>query len=299
MNKFMNKKMRIIFNDFIESLENEKNYCKLKGFNFRSDNLPDYNEEIIQQYYLLRFLPAYFVEYYWIYNKLLNQEFIINKYNILSIGCGCGLDLWGMEFANTLSGTNKDVRYTGLDIVEWKYWDRCNQEAYFLSEDISTISELDEEEYNIIAFPKSIGEFDASSFLNLKKSLINTNFRQDRIVILASLRSSRIDTDKERIKDIVNIFEKDHGYKSLDNVNTHTYFAKKDNGYDYRINDIVNGFEYPSYIKAYMNKFYTSCQGYKHNQDKCCELACENVFNRVPITTMSQVNYQIIKLERV
>lgn len=30
MNKFMNKKMRIIFNDFIESLENEKNYCKLK-----------------------------------------------------------------------------------------------------------------------------------------------------------------------------------------------------------------------------------------------------------------------------
>jgi hypothetical protein len=282
MNKFMNKKMRIIFNDFIKNLDNEKNYCKLKSFNFCSNNLPNYNESIIQQYYLLRFLPAYFVEYFHIYSRLLGENFINNKYNILSIGCGCGLDFWGIKFASELNNSKTEIAYTGMDIVEWEYWDSC-----------------DEEEYNIIIFPKSVGEFDCDSFVNLKESLKNTSFKKDRIAIIASLRSSRIEADKGRMKDIIKIFENVHGYKSLNDVNYHTCFNKKDNGYDYRINDIVNGFEYPSYIKEYMNKFYTSCQGYKQNQDKCCEQACENVFNRVPITTMSQVNYQIIKLERV
>lgn len=299
MNNFMNKKMRIIFNDFIKNLDNEKNYCKLKSFNFCSNNLPNYNESIIQQYYLLRFLPAYFVEYFHIYSRLLGENFINNKYNILSIGCGCGLDFWGIKFASELNNSETEIVYTGMDIVEWEYWDSCDEEVYFLNEDIGEISKLDEEEYNIIIFPKSVGEFDDNSFANLKESLKNTIFKKDKIAIIASLRSSRIEFDKGRMKDIIKIFENVHEYKSLNDEKYHTCFKKKDNGYDYRINDIVNGFEYPPYIKEYMNKFYTSCQGYKHNKDKFCEQACENVFNRVPITTMSQVNYQIIKLERV
>lgn len=297
MIQFMRDKMDEIYNDFKDNLAKEDKYCKLKQFKFNSSNIPDYNEEIIQQYYLLRYIPAYLVEYYKIYEDALNKEFLDDKLNVLSVGCGAGIDLVAAHYVMKSSKNNIKLRYTGLDIVNWNYWEDCDEEAYFIKDNICNLSKLDEEEYNVIIFPKSIGEFSVDEFNNLKSCISNTNFISDKIMIIASMRNTRVFSDIDRVKGIINEI-KNKGYTSLDNVNQYTYCKKKINGYDYRTNDIIQGFEYPEEIKDFMTRFHTNCQGYIDNGDECCGDECKDTFERKVLTTMSQVAYVIIRLER-
>lgn len=298
MRAFMENKMNLIFQDFKESLEVEEKYCKLKKFRFDSSNIPDYNMNLIQQYYLLKYLPAYLVEYYCIYLTIVQKKFICEDYNILSIGCGCGIDLWGCHFAMRDSAENYKIGYTGLDIVDWKYWDECGDEVYFLKENIDRRTSLDENNYNVIMFPKSIGEFSTKDFEKLKMSIINTKFTSNKIILVASVRSTRTNIDIDRLVELAKILKDSNGYSILDNCNSYTYYKKKDNGYPYRINDIINNYLYPEHMKEYLINFYKNCQGYIDNNKNCCEDTCEDIFTRLPITTLSQVAFNIIRLEK-
>lgn len=288
--------MKEIFNDFEKKLNEEEYYCTLKKFRFDSNNVPDYSQAIIQQFYLLKYIPAYFVEYYYIYKEAIEKEFINDKFNIISIGCGCAVDLWGIHYAIENSKKNIQLRYTGLDVIEWGYWEDLYNEVYFLRGNIGEISELDEE-YNTIIFPKSIGEFSISDFNNLKVCIKNTNFTSDKIMIIASMRNKRIGYDMNRLREFTNEF-KEKGYRVLDDEDTYRNFPKKTNGYDYRLNDIIDGFNYPNDIKDFMISFYKNCQGYIDNGYRCCEYECEKSLKRYPITTMSQVAYKTIRLEK-
>lgn len=296
MENFIEEKMDLIFNDFNKNLEKIEYYCKLKEFRFDSKSAPDYDNKIIQQYYLLKYLPAYCVEYYSIYQDVIKKKYIREDYNVLSIGCGCYLDLWGLVFALEDSPEEMGVRYTGLDVIDWGYWDDLNQDAGFIQTDISQLEELDEQAYNIIIFPKSIGEFDDVSFAKLLKAVEKTVFTSNRLIVISSLRNTRKDYDIDRLKLLINVFKNNHGYCVLDDVDVYTHYKKKDNGYDYRIGDIIPGLEYPEYIKNYLISFYSNCQGLDEECDSKEE--CKKLFTRYPITTMSQVNYQIIRLER-
>lgn len=292
-------KLNQIFNDFIMDLEETNRYCKLKSFNFSDDNLPNYNDEIIQKYYLLRFMMAYFTEYYEIYNQTIKMNFLDNRFNILSIGCGCGIDFWGLRFAKQQINSDINIRYTGLDIVEWSYWDSFNEEVYFINTDIRELQCLDEDGYNLIIFPKSIGELDTLTFNQLKKAISSTKFNSNKLILISSLRSARIGDDQSRTKDIAETLVSSNGYSILDNLDTYWYFPPKSNGWDYRIKDRINGLDYPTEISNYMISFYTTCEGYINNGGKCCYFDCSKILGRFPITTMSQVKYQIIRLERI
>lgn len=295
--EFIDNKMDEIFNDFQEYLNDEDRYCRLKDFRFNNGHTPEYSNELIQQYYLLKYLPAYFTEYCCIYDDIINSNFLDEDYNILSIGCGCGIDLWGAKFAT--EDSDIDIRYTGLDIVDWRYWDSVGiEEVYYLNNDINELEELDEEEYNIIMFPKSIGELDGDTFKKLKDAISNSNFSKDKLIIASSIRNTRAWYDEKRTNEVISIFENKHGYSNLDSDTGYIQFEKKSNGYDYRISDILEDIEYPEEIKTWLTNFYMECQGYKENDDTFCEKACSDVFTRKPVTTVSQVAYKIIRLER-
>ena len=297
MHKVMLDKLNQIYEDFKNNIEDK--LCDLKCFKFTSDNIPDYNNPNIQRYYLLRFMLGYFCEYYLIYSDIMDLNFLKNDYNILSIGCGCGIDFWGLKMAKQMEETNVSINYTGIDIVEWLYRDSCGENnVSFINKDIQELYSLDKNNYNIIIFPKSIGEFDERTFVNLKESIEHTNFTQNKLVLISSLRNSKSDSDIDRMVEIVNVFEDKHKYKSQNNPNRYTYIEKKGNGYPYRLYDIIDDFIYPIEINNYMIKLYSECQGYKENNNKCCENDCKKVLGRYPITTMSQVKYQIITLER-
>ncbi|HFC9205402.1 hypothetical protein [Clostridium perfringens] len=298
MQNFINEKMNKIYADFNKNLDVEKQYCILKRFRFDGNNIPDYNNEIMQQYYLLKYLPAYYAEYYWIYSKIIELKFLNDDFNILSIGCGAGIDLWSIHYAAKSKKLNKKIRYTGYDVINWKYWDDCDEEVYFFHQDISKLLDFNKDKYNIIIFPKSIGEFNLSCFKNLKNCIKRTDFDSEKIIFILSMRNTRAGDDMNRVREIISIMN-NKGYKILDDMNKYTVFNKKNNGHPYRINDIIPNLKYPSDILNSMINFYKDCQGYIDNNNKCCEESCKELFTRNPITTMSQVSYKIIKLERM
>src|SRR5699024_9852346 len=164
MKYFIIDKMNEIYNDFMLDLNEEKYYCNLKSFRYDGNNIPDYNDPLIQKYYLLRYMPAYLAEYNLMYYKMFKLNYLDCNLNVMSIGCGCGIDLWGAKFARDKKFPEIDIRYTGIDMVDWDYRDNLDiEEAYFINKDINEIDSLDEYNYNIIIFPKSIGEFNMNT----------------------------------------------------------------------------------------------------------------------------------------
>lgn len=295
MINFIDEKMNIIYSDFIDELYKEKIYCKLMDLRFNNGHIPDYSKNIIRQYYLLKYLPAYFVEYYDIYRQAIKLDFINEGFNILSIGCGCGIDLWGCHFA-TKDREDIKIRYTGLDCIDWDYFDTCEEEAYFIQNGIGQLKCLDEDEYNVIIFPKSISEFSEDDFKILKKSFENTNFIKKKILLIASIRSSEAESDGNRIKELVDIFKKKK-YSILDDPGSYTHYSKKNNGCNYRISDIIDDFQYPEDIRRFLTSFYKNCLVYRYNCD-FCEHDCKPFFVRNPITTMSKAAHRIIRMKK-
>jgi hypothetical protein len=118
MNQFIENMLCNVFDQFVINLEYFDNYCHLRELRF-DINIPPYEELTIQQLYLLRYLPAYLIEYYEIFCNILRNNFIDYPLNILSIGTGCGLDYFGLEYALRINNTSCSncVIYTGIDRI--------------------------------------------------------------------------------------------------------------------------------------------------------------------------------------
>lgn len=298
MKEFIELKMREIFEEFKQDIKNMTTLCELKEFKFNSVNVPDYNKDVIQRYYLLRYLPAYLLEYYIIYWNIFNMNFIRNNLNVLSIGAGCGIDFWGLRFAANYTQREINLKYTGLDIVDWLYWDNMGCETcWYLNDDIRKMKVLCSEEYNIIIFPKSIGELDSDTFINLKNVFANTNFTQDKIIVASSIRKSRLAFDMDRFKEILNIFETCHNFDCLDSKELYFYYEKDRFGNYPKLEHIFGGFTYPEDIRDFMINLNKNCKTYINNGFKSCKFDCTDI-NRYPITRASQIEFQIMRLER-
>jgi hypothetical protein len=298
MRGFIKDKMSMIFADFKIDLGTMGKFCELKNFRFDLGYIPDYSNLVMQRFYLLRFLPAYLTEYYLMYLELLELEFIAKDIKIVSFGCGCGIDFWGAKFASDDYDSKIKIMYTGFDIVKWNYTDKLkNKNALFINNDINKIGILDEDEYNVIMFPKSIGELDNTTFNNLKDIIRNSNFNKDRIILLSSIRKSRNLFDVDRLSDLVSILENTHHYQCLDSRQERTLWEKNDNGVFPRFADICDNFIYPQDIRNFIASLNSKCQGYNSKSLGTCKDDCD-IMQRYPITTTSQSEYQILRLEK-
>jgi hypothetical protein len=272
--------------------------CKLKEFRFDSNNTPDYNDPTMQRFYLLRYMPAYLVEYYIMYKDMFQTNFLGENLNIISIGAGCGIDFWGCKFAADDLDQSINIRYTGIDITEWEYWDTLGiDECYFLKQDINELDMLDENNYNIIVFPKSIGELDDKTFNRLKYVIKNTDFSCDKIILLSSVRTSRDFIDIDRLGRIVNIFECAHDYSCLNSKTEYTYFEKDSNDKYCSLDRICSDFTYPQHIRNFLTSLNSRCKGFVENWFKPHEEDCKQM-DRLPISTVSQIKYQVLRLEK-
>ena len=292
---FVNKRVETIFEDFKKNVESrEGEVCKLKGFNFMGDNLPEYSDPLTQQFYLLKYLCGYFAEYTSIYRNITGKGFL-DRYKVLSIGCGCGLDLWGLKHAcNERFSENKIDRYTGIDRVSWNYRETFGLENIeYRDIEVDDIKSFEDGEYNIIIFPKSIGEFSESTFNHLKDLIFDTKFAGNKVVFVASIRKARFKDDFLKVDEIREIFTK-KGYKLID-VYDHTELTELDDRCS--VSDIVSGVEYSKEVDEYFDNLYKLCKEYQKT-GRVCDSACINNLTRKRVSTMSQANYQILYLER-
>lgn len=290
MKNFIDTKMNLIYGDFKRGVYEKRCLCSLKEFGFLGTQLPNYKDEDMQEYYLLRYLPAYLAEYYLIYNKIFSKNFL-NSYSVLSLGCGCGVDLWGLHFAKLKRKLNCITDYTGIDAVKWKYSEFDNMNGRFKNIDVLDMEKL-EGDYNTIIFPKSISEFDEVAFQHLKDIISRKKFKSKRIILVASVRKSRIDNDIERIDKIADLFVKNHGYSIVDLV------AKKARDSDPYLQDVTeNEIRYPDDLKEYITHLYEKCNQAKANGRNCSPF-CKKILEHSPILRISQLAYRVIYLER-
>lgn len=184
------------------------------------------------------------------------------------------------------------LRYTGLDAIDWSYQDTLrSKECWMEHKDILSWDRLDETGYNVIIFPKSIGEFNDTVFAHIKEVFKATEFDQDKICFICSLIDKRVDKDAIRFKQLADLMRYDQGYSCLDDPN---YYEQWDRPVGIR--SLCNDFVYPEDIKMQLNNIISHCLEYKKH-DKPCHQACTEA-NRFPILNSKYMKWQILRFER-
>ena len=279
MNSFMTR----IYEDF----KNEKeNWCALPISQFSNSIYSDYNNKhyninVFEQYYLLRFTPMYITEYYQMYKEFL-LSYKKDKLRVLSIGVGAGLDYIGLNVA--LAGSDIDLEYMGMDVIDWKYRDSDIDFVQIDLKDIlvdARVTEFIKKGVDVIVFPKSIIEIDLETLKVFSDVLVDNGI--DDIWILNSfIRSKTKISGVEELNVVIDNLTK-KGY-SLDEE----IYPKSTDG---RINYSAFGIDYKS---TWMNDIYSFCS------QKCIDSkrnTC-NISNQYPMLNMSNTLYGIYNMKK-
>ena len=298
MVNFVYGRLNSIFKDFRNEIRNKKCMCELKELNFSEEGkFPNYNNKLVQQFYLLRYLLGYFVEYVSMYREILGKKFLEDDLYVHSFGCGCGLDLWGLIRACDERGMHDAVgKYDGVDVVPWHYRSEFKGIFDVTYTDCNIIDKkrFAFKKYNVFIFPKSICEFKEREFRHIKDLIRNGSFSSNKMVVLGALRKTRAEKDSQRLNEIADVFKKSHRYRVVDRV----FKISKNNGiWEDHISSIISGMNYPGYIKKYLKRLPTECMNYKKNGFFCTD-SCEKILSRYPLEYMSQVAYEVIFLEK-
>jgi hypothetical protein len=255
---------------------------------------PNYNDSLVQQLYMLRFFPAYLAEYYLMYRKMLRDGFLPQQLNVLSIGCGCGVDFRGLEFAvrDSRKYADAQIDYTGVDIVDWEYqFSGSDNKSRVYHEDISQSSVLDYDDYNVLVFPKSIGEFPDAVFDAICRMFENAEFANDHIVLLCSLMDQGGFYDSQRVERMASALQK-HGFKCLDSADEYWHMPGSSG-----LNNYCSGFDYPDGVLATVKSLANFCP--THNeQGGPCKSDCKSRLDRWPILTARYIKYALLRFER-
>lgn len=287
--------MDTVFNDFREELSTMDKMCLLKTLGFEGDHLPDYEIPVIQQLYLLRYFPAYIVEYYRMYEKLIDYNHIGNVARVISIGTGCGIDYCALEYVLQDNETScaESVIYTGIDKVDWLYREHFdNPDCAYYNMDLTEWTELDRDDYNVICFPKSIGEFSESTFEYLLDIIRKTDFTEDRIGLVASIRNSRSSFDVKRLLRVAKVLQQTHGFRCI-NPKHNFWYTKEPMAFNKYAPEL---FYYPDEVKEFITNLIDECGEYDGRYS--CEDDCGSRLNRWPILKTTQLKYHVKLFEK-
>lgn len=182
----------------------------LRTLDYGEGQEQNYDDPHIQQLYALRYMYAYAYEYREMFRRFLSTQELPGVIQLLSIGCGNGIDYWAIQEAQSDCAREdwKFVNYTGLDRARWRkcwgreYLDKLAGNVTYLSEDaVQFLQENPILKYNVILFPKSIGEFSEADFSEIFRAFSTARFQfvgkngavrqYNKIHILISLRKNQ------------------------------------------------------------------------------------------------------------
>ncbi|WP_141705372.1 hypothetical protein [Vulcanibacillus modesticaldus] len=140
--EYIYNKIYKIYNDFIEEIDSYESLRELRDLRYNDIHLHDYRKKVVQQLYLLRYLP-YLIEYYQKYRDLFDTNHLNLSLDIMSIGSGNDLDFHEAAFAFS---SKDDFYYIGIDKIEWYYKENNEHFNYrFFMQNINKWTKLDKD----------------------------------------------------------------------------------------------------------------------------------------------------------
>lgn len=306
MNKqdFIDKYLHLVFKDFKNAIELggqfdiSKDICKLKTLDYKSEDIPDYKDEIIQQLYILRYGYAYFWEYIKLYESALYKIMACKdaplEVNVLSIGSGPGIDQYALscELEDLKMKDRVKGKYVAFDKVRWNY--SYDKDWNINTKVVHNIYELRgiNMKYNICIFPKSIGELDERTYREIIYYICDNC--ADKLILINSIRKDHTGFDKERFDNLTFVLGAVKRFKYDKNeLGIQTFTAG-----DREINGMYGEkYEYPQDIKDYLSDLLGHCKEYKLGE--CPDKAeCLNLLGRYPMTKAGNLSYEIVELKK-
>ena len=109
---------------YLETLTpDEKNRFMKEVSNFFYNGIADYGDRNLVAFYVLRYARAYGFQFSRAYADIFADMKNPGRVSAVSVGCGTGIDYWGMSYAARVLGEAPESKldYTGIDPVRWPY----------------------------------------------------------------------------------------------------------------------------------------------------------------------------------
>lgn len=297
MEDFIEKKLCSIYEKFRRRARKEDKLCACKDIDFRPGKCPSYDQPLAQQFYLLRYLPAYMAEYHRLYTKAFNVlAHDASTLSVLSLGCGCGVDLWSLYFV--LRGIGRDphtcLKYLGIDQVKW-----CDKDTLDLPNATIRVRDVADaktpirkvlKDIDMIVFPKSLTDLSEAAFNAFAEELRQAPLKKDKIMVLASASAwgtSQARREDERLDHVSEVLRRHHGLE-LDAPSCWSYHGRKA---EYA-RELWSGFDYPDSVCRQVEELRSLCG---------CRSACANSdcqLGRSPILTTAYAHLRVLRHAR-
>lgn len=283
------------FERFKRVVENE-GANKIKKFDFETNGV-DYSDQLVRDFYVLKYFYAYLYEFYEIYVKLLETSFFRDKpLNVISLGAGSCVDYFGLFLAKEEKNLSNTIKYHGFDKINWKNSNGFEIENfYFLEQNIfdlcSLVSYFDSTCINIIVFPNSLYEL-CSNYGQLKPIIFHQDYFTYNVCYIATFRNpiekiksrcseyfdglNSLFLDCANFRDTIRFWSKS---KTTNSAETPAIIGRK------------NNFKYPDDIIQYL-KFNTvteKCHNFSSNGQHCNSMC--NDFEPIPILRTFYMHY--------
>lgn len=275
--------------------------CDLKEVNFAAGGNPDYTNPGQRSLYLLRYGPAYTVEYYKAYEAVLNSGHLqSNNISIASIGCGAFIDKASANYAvldyNIRLRSSIGVVYNGIDIADWGEDVISDISHTFIHKGIQQLLPSDfSDPINILIFPKSLPEIPQTD-LQLFLQNMNASCFQDRMCIISSVRNSGDDivSSNSFCDNFCNTFH----YRNISNDfdGLIQEFLDKTRQRPMKIDEVYN-FNFCSIAKHDVNTIFEQCIYSSSNYIGCSD--CNRTINRAAIEWSTNFCTIIYYLEKI
>ncbi|WP_252090849.1 hypothetical protein [Pseudomonas sp. MWU13-3659] len=247
-----------------------------------------YRSTIYQKLYVLRYFPAYYLEYC-ILASLLKRRLgdAYSSVQIASFGCGVCPDFHALK-AN-LEGLDFD--YIGYDSCQWSTRKLIALEESdslgFQHVHIKSLTPVDLDEVDVFIFPKSISDLGQTGGLeHLAETIAATE--KHRVFFLNSFvygGGDRDDSDLRRF-DIIHAALERKGFITLDDRET-THIGRKGMGRGRSLRAITHDYAYPQahFITCARKGSKAECQG------------CNVV--KYPVVTNNFMGFQLLEYNRL
>ncbi|MDP2590837.1 hypothetical protein [Vibrio splendidus] len=279
--EFLETKVREVFADF-----SGEEWCDL---NHSDLNVDSYLSIANQQKYILKYYGAYFCELYGMYEKFISG-YNSDTLNVLSFGCGSGVDCEALNRVIVDLGVNIEVNYVGIDMVDWNY--RPNfRWATFKKMCVSKLTKTDVVDVNLFIFPKSLTEFTRETREKIGE-LISQECSEDCINFINTYVTDYA-SDHNRVDGVdqfgtINKILKNENWSC--STDPAEYYYKNNSGW---LGYNFDFFKLPDEVKPFVEELKDRCQNHDGSSD------CINcTIDFIPILNSRYLAFNLLEYKR-